>query len=80
MRAGARGFTMSEKRFLVKDHSGRGVAVTLPLLDIQERWDTDYSNDPESEYEETLGEWLDRAEVGDTFENQEDHVTFTRTD
>lgn len=71
---------MPEKRFLVKDHSGRGVAVTLLLLDIQERWDMGYSNDPESEFEDTLGEWLDRAEVGDTYENQEDNVTFTRTD
>lgn len=71
---------MPEKRFLVKDHSGRGVAVTLPLSDIRERWDMGYSNDPESDFEDTLGEWLDSAEVGDTFENQDDHVTFTRTD
>lgn len=71
---------MSEKRFLVKDHSGRGIAVTLPLSVIQERWDMDYSNDPHNEYEDTLGGWLNNADVGDTFENQDEHVTFTRTD
>lgn len=69
-----------EKRFLVKDHSGRGIAVTLPLSDIVERWDLEFSNDPENEWEDTLGEWLEDAEVGDTFANQEDHVSFTRVD
>jgi hypothetical protein len=71
---------MSEKKFLVKDHSGRGVSITLPMAEIHARWDIAYSNDPESEIEESLGEWLDQAEVGDTFENQDDNVTFTRTE
>jgi hypothetical protein len=69
-----------EKRFLVKDHSGRGIAVTLPLSDIRERWDMDFSNDPENEFEDTLGDWMENADVGDTFFNQEDHVSFTRVD
>jgi hypothetical protein len=65
---------------LGKDHSGRGIAVTLPLSVVQERWDMDYSNDPQNEYEDTFGGWLNNADVGDTFENQDEHVTFTRTD
>lgn len=71
---------MADRRFLVKDNSGRGVAVTLPLSDIQERWDMGFKNDPDDEWEDSLGDWLESSEVGDTFTNLEDHVSFTRTD
>ena len=71
---------MSEKLFLVKDESGRGIAVTLPLFEIQEHWDLDFKNRPDDEWEDSLGAWLVSAEVGETFTNHEDQVTFTRTD
>lgn len=71
---------MPEKRFLVKDHSGRGFAVTLPISDVRERWDRNFKNDPDDEWEETLGDWLESADVGDTFTNTEDKCSFTRTD
>ncbi len=69
-----------EKRFLVQDQSGRGIAVTLLFSEVRERFDLSFSNDLEDEFEETLGEWLEHAEVGDTFTNHEDMLTFTRVD
>jgi len=69
-----------EKKFLVQDHSGRGIAVTLPLSEVRESFDLSFSNDLEDEFEETLGEWLEHADVGDTFANEEDHFTFTRVE
>ena len=71
---------MNEKRFLVQEHSGRGIAVTLTLAGITERWDLEVSNNPESEFEDTLGEWLEYAEIGDSFTNEEEHSSFTRVD
>ncbi len=71
---------MADKRFLVKDTSGRGIAVTLPISDVRERWDMDFKNDPDSEWDDSLGDWLESADVGDTFLNEEDNVAFTRTD
>lgn len=70
---------MFEKRFLVKDLSGRGITVTLPLSDIRESWDLEYKNSPNDDCEDSLGNWLETAEVGDTFANEEENVTFTRT-
>ena len=71
---------MSEKHFLVKDESGRGIAVTLPLSEIRAKWNLDFKNCPNAEWEDSLGAWLESAEVGDTFTNHEDRVTFTRID
>ena len=71
---------MSERHFLVTDDSGRGIAVTLPLSDICERWDLSYSNDSDDEFAETFGDWLACADVGQKFVNHEDHCTFTRTE
>ena len=71
---------MTEKMFLVRDEGGRGVAVTLPLAEVLERWDAHYSNDPEDEFEATLGEWLEHAEVGDAYLHRDDNVSFTRTE
>jgi hypothetical protein len=50
------------------------------LEDIKERWDMGYKNDPEDEWQDPLGDWLEAADVGETFRNQEDSVTFTRVD
>ena len=66
-----------EKQFLVVDQSGRGAAVTLPASEILNRWEGTYSNDPDQP-EDTLCDFLDRGEVGDTFENQDDHATVIR--
>ncbi len=70
----------NEPRFMVKDQSGRGFSVTLPLSDIRQRWDMEYRDDPANELESMFGDWLDTAEVGDTFTNHDDNVTFTRVD
>jgi hypothetical protein len=40
----------------------------------------EFKNDPDSEWEDTLGDWLESADVGDTFCNEEDNITITRTD
>lgn len=71
---------MQEKRFLIKDQSGRGFAVTLPMADVLSRWDGAYSNDPEDSNETSFGDWMQVAEVGDTYDNVDENVTFTRTE
>jgi len=45
------------------------LAVTLPVADILERWDADHNDDPDDPLETSLGEWLERSEVGDSFAN-----------
>jgi hypothetical protein len=69
---------VTEKKFLVRWANGE--ATTLTLTHIQERWDMDYTNDEDDEYEETLGEWLDAADVGDEFVHQDDREVFIRTE
>ena len=69
-----------EKKFLVKDHSGRGIASNLPLSHIREHWDMDSKNDEEDEWEDTLGDWLESADVGDTYFRNENNCSFTRTE
>lgn len=70
---------MTEKHFLLKDHSGRGLSVTLSASDIHEQWELDFKNDPADAWEDSLGDWLESANVGDTFSHDEANVTFTRT-
>lgn len=67
-------------RFLIKDHSGRGIAETLSEVDIRESCDLNYKNDPEDENKDSFGDWMLFAEVGDEFYNEEQHVSFTRVD
>ena len=65
---------MQERRFLINDQSGRGIAVTLPLRDVIDRWDSCHKNDPEDPSETALGEWLEVAEIGDTFDNLDENL------
>ncbi len=69
----------NEKQFMIRDHSGRGIVSTLPISHIRETWDLDYSNDPDDEYETTLGEWLEDAEIGDEFSHEDEVCTIIRT-
>lgn len=68
----------NEKQFLVQ--WGRGDATTLPLSHIKEHWDLDYKNDPDDDLEYCLGDWLEFADVGEEFVNEDDHQSFTRTE
>ena len=66
-----------EPRFLVRDESGRGWAAEWHYTDFtaDERGRTD---DPDDEYRETLGEWLDRSTIGDEYDDSEDVRTIIR--
>jgi hypothetical protein len=52
------------KEFLVKDLSGRGITSTLEKEDIEDTWDLSEEDD---NTEQTLAEFLDEAEMGDTW-------------
>ena len=67
-----------EKKLLVR--WARGDATTHPLDHILENWPTDFKNDPADDLEESLGDWLESAEVGDDFIHSEDQQIFTRTE
>jgi len=54
----------SEKEFLVKDLSGRGASARLDKSDIERTWDLSEEDDTT---EQTLAEFLDEAETGDTW-------------
>lgn len=69
----------AEKQFMVRDHSGRGIVSVLPVSHIKETWDCEYKNDPSDEWEETLGEWLDSADLGDEYHHQDEVVSIIRT-
>jgi len=53
-----------EKEFMVKDLSGRGVNSRLGKSDIERTWDLSEEDD---NTEQTLAEFLDEAEMGDTW-------------
>ena len=66
------------QRYLITDNA-RQVSVTLTLAAVLKRFDGNYSNDAESDTEGTFGDWLATAEVGDSYHNDDDATTFTRT-
>ena len=41
-------------------------------------WDLEYSNDPDDEFEQNLGDWLDSADVGEKFRSDEERYQITR--
>lgn len=71
-----------EKKFLVElEHTGYSShpVVYDNVEEFAERgWDLGYSNDPDDEFEQTLGEWLESADVGDKFNHEEDRSLITR--
>jgi hypothetical protein len=69
----------NEKQFMVRDHSGRGIVSTLPISHMKEHWEQDYKNDPDDQYEPTLGEWLDDAQVGDEYRHDDEVCSIIRT-
>ena len=66
------------KKFLLKDHSGRGISTTLTLEQFGDNgWDLSYSNNPEDEHETTLNDWLEDAELGDEYRHDDENCTIT---
>lgn len=53
-----------EKEFLIKDLSGRGANARLGKSDIERTWDLSEEDD---NTEQTLAEFLEEAEMGDTW-------------
>ena len=53
-----------EKEFMVKDLSGRGAKARLSKSDIERTWDLSEEDD---DTEQTLAEFLEEAEMGDTW-------------
>lgn len=56
-----------EKQYTVRSQTGRQAHVLLTRSDFREAWDLDHTNDPEDEMEQTLGEWLDACDIGDSY-------------
>jgi hypothetical protein len=69
----------SKKQFMIRDHSGRGFVSVLPISHIKNTWDCEYKNDPNDEYEETLGEWLESADLGEEYHHEDDVCSIIRT-
>ncbi len=67
-----------KKIFLCIDQTGRELAVSLPIDHIQKNWDMEYKNDPDSEWDETFGEWLENANLGDEFRHEDDREKWIR--
>jgi len=70
---------MHGRRFLVRDETGRGGAQEFELEDFEEH-ELGYSNDPEDEFEQTLGEWLNSLNtcLGDEYFYEDDNFTIIR--
>lgn len=61
-----------EKEFMVKDLSGRGAKARLSKSDIERTWDLSEEDD---DTEQPLAEFLDEAEMGDTWETNSVKIT-----
>jgi hypothetical protein len=73
--------TTPSPRFVIRDHSGRGVCAEWTLDELRAQWcadDLGYSADPDDELSPTLSDWLDSAELFDQFDNVDEHWTITR--
>lgn len=60
----------SEKQYSVRSQTGRQAHVLLSRADFEEPgsvWDLSHTNDPEDDLEQTLGEWLDGCDIGDSY-------------
>lgn len=63
-------------KFLVRDDSGRGFTCELKISEFTAD-EREYCQDPDN-LEDTFGDWLDSAEIGDEFTNEDDHRTIIR--
>ena len=70
---------MHDRRFLVRDETGRGFSQEFELEDF-EKHDLEYSNDPDDEFEQTLGEQLNALNTcpGDEYFHEDDRFTIIR--
>jgi hypothetical protein len=68
----------TEPRFLVRDESGRGWAATTLYSEFTTE-ERDHVED-EEEPEDTFGDWLDNASVGDEYRNTDQNFTVIRVD
>jgi len=64
-------------RFTVTDDTGRIYETPFTYAEIQQRWDIGCVVD-EREPDATLGDWLERADVGDQYRYQPGFCVFTR--
>lgn len=65
-----------EIKFLVRDDSGRGFTCEVKLSEFTDE-DREYCPNPDSP-DDTFGEWLNSAEIGEEFLNEDDHQTIIR--
>ena len=66
------------KSFFVRDNSGRGNHYTTTGDKMIEPTDADERDDEEEEDEDSLNFFIDNAEIGDEFNNDDDATTVTR--
>jgi len=65
------------KRYFVKDESGRGFCCELDHDEFTAEERSHCENELD-EFPETFGEWLDDADIGETYENTDENYTVTR--
>ena len=76
--AGAVEFIESdEPRFLIRDESGRGWATETNYTSFTAD-EREWSNDPDDEFCQTFGEWLDSSSAGDEYNHEGDVFTVIR--
>jgi len=68
------------RRFLVKDRSGRGESVTLDAAELLSTFPMEVEFESGEPEEDEFSEWIDSAEVGDTFDHPDHAVKITRTE
>jgi hypothetical protein len=75
--------TTDEKRFLLRDESGRGYVSHWTASEMLSSWsdhELDYSADPEDEFCQTLRQFVAESDVGDSFDNTDENWTMLRVD
>jgi len=60
------------KQFVLYDHIRGDSATVVTLQHMEEDWDLNYKNDPDDDDELTLGEWLELALSGDTYQHEDE--------
>jgi hypothetical protein len=65
------------KRYFMRDESGRGFCCELHHNEFTEDERSHCENELD-EFPETFGEWLDNADIGETYENTDENHTVTR--
>jgi hypothetical protein len=65
------------KRFFIKDESGRGFCCEVKLTEFTPQERSHCENELD-EFPQTFGEWMDNADIGETYKNTDENYAVTR--